>query len=374
MVDKKMMNEMNINNEKKKVEKLDSLVKETHTVFALRSCLTSQYNGSFDNDNRPRYIAGTKRIIGSQFSEKRKIRDFLELKGGKIFIKKGNRKEFVDAFIKEYFSHYTKEQLKEESVKKEIFKALIEYYDDLTTFGVTLSVSDMNDSYTGPIQFNDTISLNDVYSNEYDASVTSCLREFKKRDSKDDVDKLKSGGGVGKFYKVSYALMAAIATILPQIREEYNLKYRDIKKFDVASILAPSRMKTTSKAGIETELYFRVESKTNFFVLRDLRFEFKFIPLKDPSQILYYEDYEIDVTGVIRLLRKNLKHIKAFYIYDTEMLDYFIKNRDGKESERMSFKDIIKTYIPEIKLVEIDPHEDIEKGYYVDDGGDFGEQ
>lgn len=92
MVDKKMMNEMNINNEKKKVEKLDSLVEETHAVFALRSCLTSQYNGSFDNDNRPRYIAGTKRIIGSQFSEKRKIRDFLELKGGRFLLRKATGK------------------------------------------------------------------------------------------------------------------------------------------------------------------------------------------------------------------------------------------------------------------------------------------
>ena len=348
---------------------LDVLVAQNHSCFTLTEYKDNLPNGSFDYGGRQRFIFNSNIARVTNYNQKRTMRDFAEFLGENIFVKKGNLKDFTDAFIEKFFPKYKKTNFnKNEKAKKEILKALIDYYIDLKMFGMTLTVTGLNGQYTGPIQVYDSESLNDVYTNEDDASITTCLVEKKSSGSKRN----KEGSGVGKSYKIRYALMSGFSEIRPQLSEFYNLTYRDIKKFDMFNALAPSHCISHSKGNRRTRLYLRFESKTKLFAMEDIGKTMKFIPLVEPRLVSTINDYEIDVTETVKTLNKVKEHITAVYLYEkTDVgngIKYFVNKKDEngniEKSETMPFSQILKKYISDMKVVEINPYAEIEEGYY----------
>lgn len=265
--------------------------------------------------------------------EKREIRDFLMTENKNIFFNREEKSKVLKRFIKDFYPQYVGLNLrKDESINNDVVSNLIRYYDDLTMFGLGLDLSFIKASYTGPIQFNTSLSLNNIVLND----------------------------------SVKYALMGAYATAATQRNEYYNLRYRHLKELDRSCILAPSTILANKNSVANTALYARFESNHKYFILRDIRHDFKLIPLKNPTLIESNLDYEIDVTAAIKRIKRHDKYIDSVYIYESKDLRFFIKDDNGTESERMSFSDIIREHLPELNIIEIDPDCSIFEGYYAE--------
>ncbi|MCL4384798.1 MAG: type I-B CRISPR-associated protein Cas7/Csh2 [Cyanobacteria bacterium] len=297
-------------------------MKNSEILFIYDAILCNP-NGDPDDENKPRMDYDRQRNLVSDLRLKRYIRDYLHNKGYEIFVSKIEDK-IVDATkrIEILFENYVDSAGKNEKVNirklnKEHLDWLLKKLIDIRFFGATLPIkSETNEksggvatNFTGPIQFNWGYSLNPVTINP-SSTITST---FAGQTTGGDTEY----GSIGKDWRVFYSLIAFHGIISVIRAKKTLLSQEDINLFDDVIInCIPVEATTRSKIGQTPRLYMRVEYIDEYTFIDDFRNYLKIIPKKnDILEIRNIEDFELDISDLIELLKNERNRINKIYLW-----------------------------------------------------------
>jgi len=257
---------------------MSTITKNSQLLF-LYDAKMSNPNGDMDNENKPRMDQDTDTNLVSDVRIKRFIRDYCETSLNlPIFVtdKAKNAQDRGDQLKKEKIDHL----------------ALI----DVRLFGAVKAESGANSSYTGPVQFDWSYSLNQV-------SIASSSAE---------TCKFNDGKGVHSHYVVDYSLLAASGTINALAARNTNMSEDDQKIFDKAVVKAMPLNPTRSKR-LNPRLYLRIELNDDSHTLKDLREYLKISYVEnekelDSFQVRFISQIRIDIAGLLTYLESK-KHL-----------------------------------------------------------------
>ncbi len=297
-------------------------MKNSEILFIYDAILCNP-NGDPDDENKPRMDYERQRNLVSDLRLKRYIRDYLQSKGYEIFVSKIDDK-IVDATkrVEILFENYTDQNGKNEKVNirklnKEHLDWLLKKLVDVRFFGATLPIKpETNEksggfasNFTGPIQFNWGYSLNPVTINP-SSTITST---FAGQTTGGETEY----GSMGKDWRVFYSLIAFHGIISAIRAKKTLLSEDDIKLFDNAILnCIPIEATTRSKIGQTPRLYIRVEYINEYTFIDDFRNYLKIIPnVNDINCIRNIEDFKLDISNLIELLKNNKELIDKIYLW-----------------------------------------------------------
>ncbi len=303
-------------------------------------------NGDPDQENKPRMDYDTDTNLVTDTRLKRYIRDYLKMTGIDIFVdmedgnkvgmdtkmerilgrlydeeehgsslfiespemkqsfetlvaSKRNREDFVKALVnKKPENPVLNRYLLAQMVKRRFI--------DIRLFGCAFAIDGFTKPYTGPVQINWGYSLHKVQLMESSSIVTTM---------NDD------SSTFGKDYRVHYSLLAFNGTINKFAAQSTGLTDADIEAFRNAIWQSVPAMPTRSKLNQYPKLYVEITYNDGFFNghFGDLRSYVKATPVngKEEKQIRRFEDLELNITDLQKLLKDNTgegKAIKSAYI------------------------------------------------------------
>ncbi len=311
----------------KEIVKYDS---EILFIYDAKMC---NPNGDPDEENKPRMDYETSRNLVSDVRLKRYIRDYFISKNMEIWVSKVDD-EVVDATkrLASLVEKYNREKKKEMDIRKldkEFINWLIGQLIDVRLFGATMPLKGGEGerggglTFTGPVQFTWGYSLNPVEI----VSSSSITSHFAGRG--------EEYGTIGKDWRVYYSLIAFYGIISKKRAEKTNLTLDDVKELDNALIEAiPSEATTRSKLGQTPRLLLRIEYKRGTYI-GDLRRYISIKPKPDKriEAIRDIDEFELDLTSLVELIKKNKERIEQVYFWkhdDLRLTQDFVQEEDFK--------------------------------------------
>lgn len=295
-------------------------------------------NGDPDNENKPRIDYSTFRNLVSDVRLKRYIRDYLESKGFEIFVSKVDGVSVsATERLKKFFENAGRKpnlnKLSDEDVEFLLSKLI-----DVRLFGATMPIKASEEggkgassTFIGPVQFNWGYSLNKVEIVE-SSSITST---FSGREEKGEY------GSFGKDWRLYYSLIAFYGIVSGYRAEFTNLTEDDVKIIDIALLNSIPKMATTrSKIGQTPRFILRVEYVDKETFLGDLR---DFVSINKEEGLRDLEDFEIDFSRLIEILKDHKEKINKLFIFE----DPSLLVKGGKLNSQL--KDSFAGKIEEIK-------------------------
>ncbi|MGB9608486.1 MAG: type I-B CRISPR-associated protein Cas7/Csh2, partial [bacterium] len=299
-------------------------------ILFLYDAVLCNPNGDIDEENQPRMDRETNRNLVSDVRLKRYIRDYLLGKGYEIFVAELEGKT-VDAttrleeFCRKYGLLSQKENLqnalKDDEKRKQIFEKVLDQMFDVRVFGAVIPIkpgeerAGQQETFTGPVQFNWGYSLNPVTIN-LSSSITSIFAGRTRGEG-------EQYGTIGKDWRVFYSLIAFHGIVSAKRGKITRLKEEDIFILDDALLKSiPVEATTRSKVGQFPRLLLRVEYKDDETFLGDLRPYLKIRPNEgiDLEKIRTVEDYELEVSPLLELLKDNEDRINRFFVWQHNSL------------------------------------------------------
>lgn len=310
-------------------------------------------NGNpMSSDNSPRVDKETGHAIVTDVRLKRYIRDQLndEVAGGNqtVYIRNTGDNLTREELLEDVFPSELKEMIRttdEEELEESILTVRDELLNnaiDVRWFGATLSVGgsqsddklmeiigDKISSFTGPIQFSPSMSLNaPVQLNEEYDSLTSIISN----------DEDSDGGGFDLDDKrIRYAIFPFHGIVNENVGKDMNLTKDDINLLDeVIWKSIKNQTLTRSKMGQEPRLYVRVEYKEDSYHIGGLHNELDLADeTPDPEKLRSSNEVCLDVTGLINRLsdKENQDHIECVYVRGSDVFDYSYDGDVGSFSD-----------------------------------------
>ncbi len=295
-------------------------------------------NGDPDNENKPRIDYSTLRNLVSDVRLKRYIRDYLESKGFEIFVTKVDGASVsATERLKKFFENAGR-KVNLNNLSDEDVEFLLSKLIDVRLFGATMTIKASKEggkgaflTFIGPIQFNWGYSLNKVEIVE-SSSITST---FSGREEKGEY------GSFGKDWRLYYSLIAFYGIVSGYRAEFTNLTEDDVKIIDNALLNSIPKMATTrSKIGQTPRFILRVEYVDKETFLGDLR---DFVSINKEEGLRDVEDFEIDFSRLIEILKDHKEKINNLFIFE----DPSLLVKGGKLN--LQLKDSFAGKIEEIK-------------------------
>lgn len=325
-----------------------------------RMVLVAEHKGVNTNSNfdgRAKFVGNTRINKISQGRQTRSIRTSMIAIGDKILLVEGNREQILDSVFEE-LNRRRKEKGEtpyasvSKCPKEEFIDILLEY-PDIRLFGLTPSASGYNNfKIQGAMAIENAYSLNEVFHDDRNSTITSCLKEFANKEK----TILKEGFGIGKKHEIVYSLTTTDAEIQKHKAEANKLTYEDIVKLDHHMITAVQKNSSYTKVGSTTALYFRIDQNTEDFVIEPLGDYFEFIYLTDARKVISFRDYEVDATKVINRLKKYNEHIDTIYFYELGKVVFVYKEEveevEEVKNEKVTVKKIVEHRGNFIELLE----------------------
>lgn len=276
-------------------------------------------NGDPDDENRPRMDYARSRNLVSDVRLKRYIRDYLAAdKGMEIFVGDVEGKT-VNATerIKELFKNQAKADINK--LTKEQVEWMLDQLADVRLFGATMPIKGKDDkeggssnTFTGPVQFNWGYSLHETELIESN-TITSHFSS----------ESTKGQGTFGKDYRVYYSLIGFHGIINGRRAVHTRMTEDDVNLLDEALLKAIPLQATRSKIGQYPRFFLRIEYNCSTYI-GDLRRYVKVNSKVADSKIRELEDFELDFTGLVKVLDENKAKIEKIYCWqDRDLKPHF---------------------------------------------------
>lgn len=313
------------------------LVNNNSEILFLYDAKQCNPNGDMDNENKPRMDLEAGRNLVSDVRLKRYVREYLmDIKEKPIFVRKlGDRaleaEKALALFKLLHIDGKTEDQIDPDKdltkdAAKEAGKRVFELAD-VRLFGATIpfkieGARGSSQTFTGPTQFNWGYSLNRIYELQESNTITSHLR----------TGKSEAGAGIGKDYRINYAMLAFSGGINANTAKTTHMTKEDVDLLDEAMIKSIPLNRTRSKIGQTPRFYMRVEMNDNQHVLNDLR-EYLDLEvnsdLRNESEIRSIKDYEIDAADLQSYLESNRGNISKVHYWKDDLLKLNNLNLDS---------------------------------------------
>lgn len=280
-------------------------MKNGEILFLYDANLTNP-NGDPDDENRPRMDYQARRNLVSDVRLKRYIRDYLQERGGQIYVENPKDGNVVDATtrIKNLLGHNpTTADI--ESVKNSLI--------DVRLFGATIPIkkgeggtSGDSIKITGPVQFTWGYSLNEVdMVDSYSITSRFSSGEGKKQ------------GTIGKDYRIYYSFIGFYGIISGYRAENSGMSEQDINHLDECMVKAIPQQATRSKIGQFPRLYLRIQYLDRETTIGDLRED---IALKNTKQLRTIEDVTLEIEPLFTKISSHKSSIeKVIYWHDPKL-------------------------------------------------------
>ncbi len=308
---------------------MSELLKTRSELLFLYDAKDSNPNGDPLDENKPRMDEERSVNLVTDVRLKRTIRDYLyEYKefngtnGKDIFVReiKDDKGNVQDG--KKRASNFFKDKKNAAEVEKEVLEKCI----DVRLFGATIPLDKDSVTFTGPVQFKMGRSLHPVQINHIKGTGAFASGE---------------GKGQATFreeYFVMYSLIGFYGII-----NENAAKYTKLTNDDVTLLLdgiwnGTKNLISRSKIGQTPRLLLKIDYKEPNFLIGDLDSYLKLIineNLSTPEKIRDTDDYQVDLTGLVKILKQYQDKIDKINFKTDDRLFYSIDGKQVKLTEAL---------------------------------------
>jgi len=326
-----------------------SEIKNRSEILFLYDIQNANPNGDPNDENKPRIDEETGRNIVTDVRLKRTIRDYTQEQGHDIFVREviyDKEGHIQDAKLRaaDYLPE-DKEVLKTmpaEEQKQFIAKSILTKCIDIRLFGATipldLKVADgaktksvtSSITWTGPVQFKMGKSLHSVKIMHIKGTGAFASKE----------------GATQKTFREEYVLPYSLIGFYGVVNENAarhtNLKQTDVELLKQAIWNGTKGLISRSKFGQMPRLLLVVNYKQPDFFIGDLD---NLIELKSkndmrPEQLRKPEDYQIDITEMVKQIKRHEDKIENIEFVVDERMSFILKEEQVKLDDLDEFKKI----------------------------------
>jgi len=281
----------------------DPIQNRSEIVFLYDAVDTNPNGDPLTEENRPRVDDHTKEAIVPDVRLKRVVRDYLDRNGHTILVKASGdnqRDDKNDRYAKLYEEM---EPLLDEDTDE--IDAFLSVATDVRLFGDSMAFdnSPVDDSLTGPVQFNFGRSMHPVH--EVSHGKTSVLA----------ADSQEGGGGGNMFtdHRLAYAFMRFHGVIDENAAKDTGLTQNDVGLVEDGLWYGTRELtNTSSKRGHEPRLLLRVEYAEDQYHIGDLHKHVTLDPkTEDPKAMRDVSNAVINLDELLGLLEREADRIDS---------------------------------------------------------------
>lgn len=320
-----------------------SEIKNRSEILFLYDIQNANPNGDPNDENKPRMDEETGRNLVTDVRLKRTIRDYINEKGNDIFVREviyDNDGHIQDAKLRaaDYLPD-DKEKLKEmsaEDQKRAISKSILSECIDVRLFGATipldLKVKGKSDTssitWTGPVQFKMGRSLHSVKIQHIKGTGAFASK-------KDTTQKTFREEDI-----LPYSLIGFYGIVNENAARHTNLQTEDIKLLKDAIWNGTKGLISRSKFGQMPRLLMFINYKEPNFFIGDLDNLLKLKSDKRDEQIRQPEEYQIDVTKLLKQIKLHKDKIENIEFKSDDRMIFVRNGEEIKLSDLEKFSEI----------------------------------
>jgi CRISPR-associated protein Csh2 len=280
----------------------ESPIENRSEIVFLYDAVDTNPNGDpLTEENRPRVDNHTEEAIVTDVRLKRVVRDYLDRNGHSILVKATGDDQRDDKGDRYAELYEEMEPLLGDDTDD--IDAFLQVATDVRLFGDSMAFdeSPVDDSFTGPVQFNFGRSMHPVY--EVSHGKTSVLAA----DSEDG----GAGGNMFSDHRLAYAFMRFHGVIDENAAADTELTDSDVQLLEDGLWYGTRELtNTSSKRGHEPRLLIRVEYAEDQYHIGDLHKHVSLDPTtEDPKAMRDVEDAVIELDELTDLLGSEAERI-----------------------------------------------------------------
>ncbi len=285
----------------------NNVVKNRTEILFLYEIENGNPNGDPLNENRPRYDVDNRTCLVSDVRLKRTIRDYL------FEYKNYNGTNGKDIFVREtIYEENNKEYIKDAKRRSKDFNAgkeqILNSCIDIRMFGGVIPLENDSITFTGPVQFQMGRSLHkvEIITEQGTGAFASGDKKTQKTFRTE--------------YKLPYALIG-FNGIINENAAKYTKMTEDDKNLLFESIWEGTKnLITRSKFGQEPLFLMFIDYKEPFYI-SNLRQKIKLDSQLDDTQIRSTNDYKLDFTEIVNILKKYEVKIEKISVCKNDKLN-----------------------------------------------------
>ncbi|MAN26864.1 MULTISPECIES: type I-B CRISPR-associated protein Cas7/Csh2 [Mesonia] len=295
-------------------------IKNRSEILFLYEIENANPNGDPLNENRPRFDTEENKVLVSDVRLKRTIRDYwFEYKGF-------NGSDDKDIFVRETkYSDGKEEYISSGSRRAELFKEssdkVLETCIDVRVFGGVLPIKKDTFTYTGPVQFQMGKSLHQTEIITEQGTGAFASGDKKKQTT------------FRTEYKIPYALIGFNGIVNEKAAQYTKMTEEDRKLLLEGIWNGTKNLISRSKFGQNPLLLLTVNYKEPYYI-GGLRQRLKISSEKSDLQIRNTEDYNIDLTGLLKEIKAQSDKITSVEVQVDSRLKFInngeVYNLDNK--------------------------------------------
>jgi len=295
-------------------------IKNRSEILFLYEIENANPNGDPLNENRPRFDTEENKVLVSDVRLKRTIRDYwFEYKGF-------NGSDDKDIFVRETkYSDGKEEYISSGSRRAELFKEssdkVLETCIDVRVFGGVLPIKKDTFTYTGPVQFQMGKSLHQTEIITEQGTGAFASGDKKKQTT------------FRTEYKIPYALIGFNGIVNEKAAQYTKMNEEDRKLLLEGIWNGTKNLISRSKFGQNPLLLLTVNYKEPYYI-GGLRQRLKISSEKSDLQIRNTEDYNIDLTGLLKEIKAQSDKITSVEVQVDSRLKFInngeVYNLDNK--------------------------------------------
>ena len=295
-------------------------IKNRSEILFLYEIENANPNGDPLNENRPRFDTEENKVLVSDVRLKRTIRDYwFEYKGF-------NGSDDKDIFVRETkYSDGKEEYISSGSRRAELFKEssdkVLETCIDVRVFGGVLPIKKDTFTYTGPVQFQMGKSLHQTEIITEQGTGAFASGDKKKQTT------------FRTEYKIPYALIGFNGIVNEKAAQYTKMTEEDRKLLLEGIWNGTKNLISRSKFGQNPLLLLTVNYKEPYYI-GGLRQRLKISSEKSDLQIRNTEDYNIDLTGLLKEIKAQSDKITSVEVLVDSRLKFInngeVYNLDNK--------------------------------------------
>lgn len=295
---------------------MENLVKNRSEIIFCYDIKDANPNGDPLDSNKPRIDEETGINLVTDVRLKRTIRDYLyEYKGH-------NKENEKDIFVRETFSDKEKGIIKDGKGRAKDFKEnadeILTKCIDIRMFGGVLPLSNDSITFTGPIQFQMGRSMHRVNTSYIKGTGAFASGEGKKQAT------------FREEYLLSYSFINFYGIINENAAKYTKLSNDDIKLLLESLWEGTKNLISRSKFGQMPRILIKINYNSNGFYIGDINKNIKLKSEKTDEEIRGIEDFEIDISELVKIIDKNKEKIESIEYKCDDRLK-FIKNGENFE-------------------------------------------